>query len=540
MKEKLKNKKVIVVSSIILVMTIIVLLVITLKDSYAYYGGSNELEIMKATIGKLKPTIDKVFIESENQQYTNNPNPNVTITWSDDNITEYCVTLDSNCTEFTQLSDTDTSNKSVTAPITLSGERNHTVNAYIKNKYGYTSLAGQSSITLDTIAPTISNLKTTEIKETSVTISFEGNDTISGVSQYCYSTTGSNYICNDMVNGDKTFTISGLDGGKNYTLYIYLKDNAGNNSVTSQYTFTTISKSAKDVIVATSKSLESEKDLAARNEAIKSAGGQIQDDLRRFVGPYTTVNDNFICFGTTDQQTCKNNMDTYMYRIIGIDTQNRLKVIKATKVRKNSQIFFRWHYQYTVENWQNSDLYKGLNGLDWWRSDRDGRSCNQCFGNGSEYGYMQEAQWSDLIDKSAKYYIGDSISNISPTLFVNERTSSFNDSYAGVGLMNLSDYLYASNGTTDISNWLFIANGLNGAKNNGSGAIQPSAEEEWTITRYKRDSYGADYAWYVDNNGTVNNYEVRGANAVRPVFYLKPATQISEGNGQIGTPYMIA
>ena len=51
MKEKLKNKKVIVVSSTLLIMTIIVLLTITIKDSYAYYGTSNELEIMKATIG---------------------------------------------------------------------------------------------------------------------------------------------------------------------------------------------------------------------------------------------------------------------------------------------------------------------------------------------------------------------------------------------------------------------------------------------------------------------------------------------------------
>ena len=51
MEEKLKNKKIIVVSSTLLIMTIVVLLVITLKDSYAYYETSNELEIVNATIG---------------------------------------------------------------------------------------------------------------------------------------------------------------------------------------------------------------------------------------------------------------------------------------------------------------------------------------------------------------------------------------------------------------------------------------------------------------------------------------------------------
>ena len=523
MKEILRNKKVIIVSLASLI--VVFILLITLKDSYAYYGGSNELPIIEATIGKLKPTIDKVYIEEENQLYTNNPNPNVTITWSDDNITEYCVTTESACTEFKLI---DSNSKSVTNQITLTGEKEHTVNAYIKNKYGYTSAVKSSSITLDTTPPTISNLKTTEIQETSVTISFEGNDAMSGVSQYCYNTTNSNYKCDSMSNGVKKFTISGLESGTNYTVSVYLIDNAGNDNKANatQKQFTTISKSAGDVIIATSNSLETKEAMQARNDAIKAAGGKVEDDLRRFVGSYTNVTDNFICFGTVDQDQCKNDMDTYMYRIMGVDTSNRLKLIKATKIDNNGTTKFKWHNTYSTNtHWNESDLYKGLNGT-------LGGSNNYFIGN-AKYSYMGDVTWTNLIDTSTYYYIGDTTNNTNPKVFQEESTSSFNNTK--VGLMYLSDYLYASN--ADTNNWLFIKNGLNNQSNTGNGATDPSAEYEWTMTRY--DYGGGNRPWYVYNDGTVDSSTVYNTWAVRPVFYLKSDVTIA-GKGTLENPYMIA
>ena len=522
MKEKLKNKKVIVVSSIILVMTIVVLLVITLKDSYAYYGTSNELEIVNAKIGKLKPTIDKVYIEEENKQYTNNPNPNVTITWSDDNITEYCVTTGSICDVFTQLSDLN--NKSITAPITLSGEGPHTVNAYIKNKYGYTSAAVQSSITLDTTAPTISNLSTTEITETSATIKVTANSgDISGIKQYCYSTTNSSYICNDMNSEEITFTITNLEDGTDYTVYVYLTDNAGNSSTPITHTFTTISagKSVKDIILANSSSLESEQDLVERNARIKAAEGTVEDDLRRFVGTKDKVTDNFICFGTNNQSICKNNMDNYMYRIIGIDSQNRLKVIKATKIVQGVVKQFSWNANKIVDvSWEDSDLYKGLE--------------SSYFKQNNKYNYMQEEKWTNLISL-ATYYTGDASIDNNTKIFICERNNNF---VASIGLMYLSDYKYANKEITDQSNWLSIANALNGKTDSlGSGASAPAAEYERTMT--KGGQYGGNYrAWSVAKNGSVSRYDVDITQVIRPSFYLKSNIKIS-GNGTIDNPYYI-
>ena len=75
------------------------------------------------------------------------------------------------------------------------------------------------------------------------------------------------------------------------------------------------------------------------------------DELLRYVGTATDANEhrlnNFICFGTTDESTCTSNPDKYMYRIIGITTENiaegygvkdQLKIIKASK--SSSQQWF--------------------------------------------------------------------------------------------------------------------------------------------------------------------------------------------------------
>ncbi len=269
--------------------------------------------------------------------------------------------------------------------------------------------------------------------------------------------------------------------------------------------------------------LETEKALAARNETI----GNIKDDLRRFVGKSSEVKNNFICFGTNNQKECIDNTDTYMYRIIGIDTQGRLKLIKATKVRKDSSNAFYWSRNGNY--WNDSDLYKGLNG----KSPDSSKSylCNQCFGIGSEYKYMESTKWTNLISPTI-YYIGRSTSTSNPTLFNNERSKALTDG-DNIGIMYLSDYLYAYSQSTE--NWLYISNGLNGNVNTPPGSDAPKAEMEWTLT----NSSGSG-AWVVNwYNGGLVNEATYNEGAVRPVFYLIPNIEIT-GNGDIETPYIIS
>ena len=250
--------------------------------------------------------------------------------------------------------------------------------------------------------------------------------------------------------------------------------------------------------------------LQTRNSTI----GDVKDDLRRFVGEYTTVIDNFICFGTYDETGCKENMDTYMYRIIGIDTNNRLKVIKATKIVNDSTNTFAWNSNYYAgTEWNASDLYNGLN--------------DRYFMSNTKYNYMQQEQWTNLISP-ATYYIGDSTDTTNPNLFINERKNKFDN--GNISLMYLSDYLYANNGTANTDNWLFIQNGLN-------GSTTPSAEVEWTMTRY--GYYGTYNARVMSSNGTVSFSGVHYTWAVRPVFYLKSDIKIA-GLGTIEQPYIIS
>ncbi len=326
------------------------------------------------------------------------------------------------------------------------------------------------------------------------------------------------------VNGDGTVNNNYVNTPYAVRPVLYLKSSvnitSGSGSIDSPYILDTSLISSE----ITSPNLETEIQLNERNEEITTAGGEVQDDLRRFVGEYTAVTDNFICFGTNDKDTCKENMDTYMYRIIGVDTQNRLKVIKATKIVKDNESKFAWNLDYQSDiKWNASELYSGLNG--------------DYFINNSNYAYMQNTQWTNLISPTT-YYIGDSgeLNVTNSQMFNNERKENFNNGN-NISLMYMSDYLYANNGTADTNNWLFIANGLNGAKNNGIGAIQPTAEYEWPMTRYGAYT-GPYHAWLVGYNGAMTICRFFELRAVRPVFYLSSRVRLN-GTGTIDNPYYI-
>ena len=63
--------------------------------------------------------------------------------------------------------------------------------------------------------------------------------------------------------------------------------------------------------------------------------------LYRYQGTNDTVN-NYICFGTSDKSTCTGNTDIYMYRIIGINEDGQLKLIKKEALNTT----YAWHSNY--------------------------------------------------------------------------------------------------------------------------------------------------------------------------------------------------
>ncbi len=293
---------------------------------------------------------------------------------------------------------------------------------------------------------------------------------------------------------------------------------------------------------STEGTFETEADLEARNKELTSAGVATEDldTLRRFVGTTTDVKDNFICFGTSDQSECLENLDLYMYRIIGLDNKtDEIKVIKATKIVKGKTYKFSWHNdQYVDKNWFESDIYKYLNDS----NVSDTVSENYFIGN-PYYNYMREDKWVNLIVSHPTWYYGNVNSNttIPKTSYLNERSQKSNSNTNSVGMMYLSDYLYA--GPLDTTNWLFIQNGLRGELNTGTPVLngelqQPTSESEWTMTRFGL-SGNTNRVRDVADNGSVSSYVSVITTAVRPAFYLNSGLKLG-GHGKIDDPYVIS
>ena len=476
-----------------------------------------EINNFSCTTDVEAPTLANFYINesSSGTKYTKQTQNTAYLSWQEDDVKEYCITKDETNEQCSW--ETIPEGKNITKEITLDtpdGEK--TLYAYLKDKANNTSESFTDKIILDTIAPTITDVTQESTTQTSITVSVTGSDA-NGIKQYCYGTNQNDYTCTD--SSTHTFN-SNLSAGAQYTFYFYLVDNAGNDNKASatQKQFTTESKPAKNIIIENSKSLESEEEMQIRNTQIKSSGGQVQDDLRRFVGTKDKVIDNFICFGTNNQETCKSNMDTYMYRIIGVDTSNRLKLIKATKIVKGNTNIFQWDDANNDTKWNASELYSGLN--------------NGYFMKNTKYGYMQQAQWTSLISP-VTYHIGDSKNTTNQQVFADERKERFDS--GNISLMYLSDYLYASDANTN--NWLFIQNGLNDQQNTPPGSAAPSAGAEWTMTRYGYNDVHY-YAWDV-GKGAAYNTGLTTTYAVRPVFYIDSSMIKLKGTGIIGDPYYI-
>ena len=231
--------------------------------------------------------------------------------------------------------------------------------------------------------------------------------------------------------------------------------------------------------------------------------------------------DNYICFGTTDKNTCTGNQNQYLYRIMGIDSDGRMKLIKWASIGNKA-----WNSSNGVE-WLDSDLYKGLNGL---------LTENNYFLGTS----LVPEGWDSRIANTDWHYITNN--NINRTaaemadleLETGVTEESKKKVNAKIGLMYLHDYYYglaggnncgsSSNGGTCKTSWIHLSHN---SANGGSGY-------EWTISRYSTNN-----AWGVRSDGYASHDNMTYANSVRPVFYLTSTQAIKSGDGKIGNPYIL-
>ena len=266
------------------------------------------------------------------------------------------------------------------------------------------------------------------------------------------------------------------------------------------------------------------------------------------VGTDTNPN-NFICFGTTDKSACTANQDKYMYRVLGVFSDstgnNHVKLIKYKQLGST----YKWNADHKTDiSWENSDMYKGLNG--------------NYFLTNTTYDYLQDTTWNNKIEDwtwsavNTKTYSNDGpnySTGLTPSqIYLHEMNRSTKTSTVGewtnpvakIGLMYASDYALSLGSsalaltTGTYTNKDLLKTGWLHQSNNDT----TKSSHEWTLSRsgarYGDYGTGGFDAWYVYSGGYVGSSSVINTNGARPVFYLtKNVTAL--GAGSLADPFII-
>ena len=289
----------------------------------------------------------------------------------------------------------------------------------------------------------------------------------------------------------------------------------------------------------------------------------LEGDGYRYIGSDAvgtdTNPDNFICFGTTDKAECTANQDKYMYRVLGVfsdaNGDNHVKLIKYKQLGK-----YAWNTDSKTDvSWENSDMYKGLNG--------------SYFLTNTAYDYLQDTTWNYRIENwtwsavNTKTY-EDKTNNpdyygSSPTgIYLNEMHKTSNGTLctnynssdvncnggewttpnAKIGLMYASDYALslgssalAMTGSTRYNKDTLKTGWMHPSNNDTT-----KSDIEWTLSRSGGGGASSNFsAWNVYVFGYVCSVDVNGSSGVRPVFYLTTDNKVTRGDGSLENPFIL-
>ena len=273
------------------------------------------------------------------------------------------------------------------------------------------------------------------------------------------------------------------------------------------------------------------------------------------VGTDTNPN-NFICFGTNNKSECIANQDKYMYRVLGVflesNGNNHVKLIKYKQLGN-----YAWNADYqTNVSWENSDMYKGLNG--------------NYFLTNTAYDYLQNSEWLNKIEnwtwsavntKTEEEQINNpDYSYSSPTgIYLNEMNKTSTETLCKnsengaincnggawtnptgkIGLMYASDYALSlgvnSLSLTSSSNYATLKTGWMHQSNNDT----TKSIYEWTLSR-GGSSGSVALVWFIKEIGSMYNFiRSDGPCGARPVFYLTTDTKVSDGTGSLENPFIL-
>ena len=283
----------------------------------------------------------------------------------------------------------------------------------------------------------------------------------------------------------------------------------------------------------------------------------LEGDGYRFVGTgaYNTSSTpaNFVCLGTGNKNTCVNNPDKLLYRIIGV-FDDQVKLIKLSSLTENlsfapGTMFVQTSDQY--RSYSSSRLVSLLN--------------STTFLTNTDYFVSDD--YRDMIDTNSKTTVTTSTYSSSGPNYYNSLTPSqiylhennrssktntkgyWNTHNNKISVLDVSDYVLSlgdtaksmtsgtyTNRNTLKTSWLFLGNNM-------YGSTSGNYTTENTTAVYGASSssvYSTIYTWTINPSGYIYYTDKASEYATRPVFYLKKNIISRGGSGTLTDPYIIA
>ena len=271
--------------------------------------------------------------------------------------------------------------------------------------------------------------------------------------------------------------------------------------------------------------------------------------MYRYQGLYTDDVRNYICLGENccNTEECSADTNDSMYRIIGINAQGELKVIKKTALTEA----MRWYSTNKSDvDWLNSDLFHRLN------DNENGTYKDSSFYNGLNqnlknliikkewmYGRIVEMQWN-----SAEMYKMETGKQVAPYRKKNENDYDYVIEYylwnesvlAHIGLQYIHDYMLAypggnpENKDSAINSWIHLSHN---EKNHPSNSVFVGSD--YLLSKLGYWNSGNYNAWYIRVDGDIPiNGGYNGFQGIRPVFYLSNDIELT-GEGTLTSPFKI-
>ena len=408
------------------------------------------------------------------------------------------------------------------------------------------------SVTTDEyVLPKVTDVSTSSTSN-SITINVSASGGTGNVVKYYYSKdNGSNYV----ESTSSSYTFSNLTSNATFYIKVYVKDSNNRTSSVSATSIRTKSNVKLYNYVKSKYTSQGSNGLYYHDSSLTNGAG---DNSYRYAGASDAVN-NYVCFGSTQSPCPADNL----YRIIGV-FGDRVKLIKsdyATSTLLGADGDYKQAYTATGNASSN---YKGNNlaniaAYTW--NYKNNTTINSGYGSNTWSTSLLNktnlntnfitnigADWAAKIADTTWKVGGNTWANIgtqpAKTAYQNEivspvttnTTDNATDYSAKVGLMYVSDYMYAA----PQDKWTLVGYNSDASKDYRAATSvnwMYMGLWEWTISR--RAGYSSD-AFSVYDTGIVSfSYVGNRAYGVRPVFNLSSSVNYASGSGTAADPILV-